>query len=210
MNAPTILVWLFAAAIPMIAVFGIAVYRKMAAFPERRLQFEISLFVQLLGSIVFAAIVTYSIYIIQHAQQADEKHIADQKIAVENRARVLAFVKEELSYNFKAVSSRDGNVAIIQKSPLKSDFWRIAGLSGDLKWIDNVDQLNAIARAYFSIDQSVAWETRYIDATIGATSTINMKVGDAAPIPLKQYLVGLLSPSYVETITAIDAALKKL
>jgi hypothetical protein len=152
-NSPTALVWLFLAALMTIAVLGVALYRATAPFPERRLQLQISLLVQLLGSIILAAIVTYSIYVIEHAQQAEEKRVEDKTIAADNKARVLHFIKDELSYDLAALKGRNGDIAKIQQQPLKSDFWRIAGLSGDLKWIDDVDTLNLIAQAYFNVHQ---------------------------------------------------------
>ena len=115
-----------------IAVLRFALYRATAGFPERRLQLQISMLVQLLGSIILAAIVTYSIYVIEHAQQAEEKRAEDQKIAADNKTRVLHFIKDELSYDLAALKGRNGDIAKIQQQPLKSDFWRIAGLSGDL------------------------------------------------------------------------------
>jgi hypothetical protein len=210
MNAPTTLVWLFAAALVTIVVFGISLYRATAGFPERRLQFEISLLIQLLGSIVFAAIVTYSIYVIEHAQQAEEKHIADLKIAAKNKTRVLRFIKDELSYDLAALKGRNGDIASIQHQPLKSDFWRIAGLSGDLKWIDDIDTLNLISQAYFNIDQIVPWEVRYLDATIGVTSTISMTLSNGPQMPLKQFVLTLMNPSYASAQSAVAAALQKL
>jgi hypothetical protein len=210
MNAPTTLVSLFAAAIVTTVVFGIALYRATSGFPERRLQFEISLLIQLLGSIFFAAIVTYSIYVIEHAQQAEEKHIADLTIAAENKNRVLRFIKDELSYDLAVLKRRNGDIARIQHEPLKSDFWRIAGLSGDLKWIDDIDTLNLIAQAYFSIDQVVPWEVRYLDATIGITSTISITQSSGPQTPLKQFVLTLMTPGYASAQSAVAAALQKL
>jgi hypothetical protein len=210
MSAPTTLVWLFVAGIVTIVLFGIALYRATAAFPERRLQFQIALLIQLLGSIVFAAIVTYSIYVIEHAQQAEEKHSADLKIAADNKTRVLHFIKDELSYDLVALRLRNGDIAKIQQQPLKSDFWKIAGLSGDLKWIDDIDTLNLIAQAYFNIDQIVVWEGRYVDATIGMTSTINLTINSGSQMALKQFVLTLMNPSYASVKSAVAAALQKL
>jgi hypothetical protein len=210
MSAPTTLVLLFLAVLVPIAVLGVVLYRDTATFPERRLQFHIALLIQLLGSIVFAAIVTYSIYIIEHAQQVEEKRIEDQKIAADNKVRVLRFIKDELSYDLAALKARDGNIDKIQQQPLKSDFWRIAGLSGDLKWIDDIGTLNLIAQAYFNIDQSVTWEVRYLDATLGMTSTLSMTINGVPQIPLKQFMLSLMSPGYATAQTAVSAALEKL
>ncbi|SHN86905.1 hypothetical protein [Bradyrhizobium erythrophlei] len=210
MSAPTSLVLLYVAALAAIAVLGIAVYRTTATSAERRLQFQTSLLIQLLGSIVFGAIVTYSIYVIEHAQQAEEKHLDDLKLAADNKARVLRFIKDELSYDLAALQARDGSIGKIQQQPLKSDFWRIAGLSGDLKWVDDLDALNLIAQAYFGIDQSSAWEVRYLDATLGVTSTISMTVNGGPQVPLKQFMLTLMVPGYATAQSAINSALKKL
>jgi hypothetical protein len=210
MSSTTALVWLFLAGLVPITVLAIAVYRATAAFPERRLQFEISLLIQLLGSIVFAAIVTYSIYIIEHAQQVEERRIEAQQIAADNKVRVLHFIKDELSYDLTSLKARTGDISMIQQQPLRSDFWRIAGLSGDLKWIDNIDTLNSIAKAYFNIDQVVSWEARYLDATMGMTSTIRMTINNGPQIPLNQYVLSLMSPSYLSAQTAVADALQKL
>jgi hypothetical protein len=118
MSSQTTLVLLFLAALVTIVVFGTALYRATATFPERRLQLQISFLIQLLGSIVFAAIVTYSIYVIEHAQQAEERRIEDKKIAADNKTRVLHFIKDELSYDLAALKSRNnGDIAKIQQQP---------------------------------------------------------------------------------------------
>lgn len=210
MSATTALVWLFLAALVTIAVLGIALYRATVDFPERRLQFQISFLIQLLGSIVFAAIVTYSIYVIEHTQQTEERRAEEQKLAADNKTRVLHFIKDELSYDLTALKGRTGDITKIQQQPLRSDFWRIAGLSGDLKWIDDIDTLNSIAQAYFNVDQIVSWEARYVDATMGMTSTISMTVNNGPQIPLKQFVLSLMNPAYSSAQSAVAAALQKL
>jgi hypothetical protein len=210
MSSPTTLVWLFLVALFFIAVFGIALYRASADFPERRLQIQISLLIQLLGSIVFAGIVTYSLYVIEHTQQAEEKRAEDKQIADDNKARVLRFIKDELSYDLDALKSRNGSIGKIQQQPLKSDFWKIAGLSGDLRWVDDIDTLNSIAQAYFSVDQMISWEMRYADAIMGVTATMNMTINNGPAIPLKEFMLSLMNPGYATAQTTVGAALKKL
>lgn len=210
MTTSTALVALFVAALAAIVVLGIALYRTTAEFPERRLQFQTSLLVQLLGSIVFGAIVTYSIYVIQHAQQAEEKHIADLQIAADNKTRVLRFIKDELSYNLAALKARDGSIDVIGKNPLKSDFWKISGLSGDLKWIEDVELLNLIAQAYFEIENDSALEARYIDASIGTGSTITLTFSNGQQLRPQAYIGSIISQTYASSQASINAALKRL
>jgi CHASE3 domain sensor protein len=72
------------------AVLGGVLYRTIAK--ERRVEFQISLLLQLLGTVAFGAVVTYSLYAIQHSQQAEEKLRQDAKTAADNKARVLGFI----------------------------------------------------------------------------------------------------------------------
>jgi uncharacterized membrane protein YgaE (UPF0421/DUF939 family) len=61
---------------------------------------------------------------------------------------------------------------------LKSEFWKIAGLSGDLKWIDDAALLNSISQAYFDIGVVAGWEVRLTDAAIGPGSALTMNFAD--------------------------------
>ena len=80
-----------------------------------------------------------------------ERQRGDVDVAAANKKRVISYIKAELSYDLDAIKIKRGAGAVldfaIQKTPLKSDFWKIAGLSGDLKWIDDVELLNLIADA---------------------------------------------------------------
>ena len=82
-------------------------------------------------------------------------------------------------------------------------------MSGDLKWIDDIDTLNLIAQAYFNVDQIAAWEVRYLDATLGIMSTIGMTVNGSPQLPLKQFMITLLNPSHTSAQSAVAAALQK-
>ena len=210
MSTSSTLVWLFVGLLVAIVILGFLLHRSTKEFPERRLQLQISLFIQLLGSIVFAGIVTYSIYVIEHAQQAEEKRVDDLAIAASNKTRVLRFIKEELNYNLEVIKSRDGNMGNIPAQPLKSDFWRITGLSGDLKWIDDIEMLNSVAQAYFDIGQLEAWETRFLDANLGITSTLSLNLNNGQQMPLKQYIASTMGPRYDKAKLAIEKALGRL
>ena len=83
-------------------------------------------------------------------------------------------------------------------------------MSGDLKWIDDIDTLNLIAQAYFNVDQIAAWEVRYLDATLGIMSTIGMTVNGSPQLPLKQFMITLLNPSHTSAQSAVAAALQKI
>jgi hypothetical protein len=67
-----------------------------------------------------------------------------------------------------------------------------------------------IAQAYFDVDQIVPWEGRYLDATIGMTSTLSMTVSGGAPMPLKQFVFALMNPTYASAQSAVTTALQKL
>jgi hypothetical protein len=198
----------YLAALLTFAVLGFLLYRTMS--PSRRIEFQISLLIQLLGTVAFGAVVTYSLYQIQHSQEAEEKQRNESALAASNKTRVLAFIKDELAYDLASLKNRDGSINLIQLHPLKSDYWRIAGLSGDLKWIEDAELLNAIAQAYFEIENNSAWESRYVEASIGTGSTITLTFGNGQQLRPQAFLSSMLSQSYASAKSAIEAALKRL
>src|SRR6266404_652937 len=105
------------------AVLGLLLYRTIS--PRRRTEFQIALLIQLLGTVAFGVIVTYSLYQIQHSQEAEEKQRDESALAASNKTRVLGFIKDELAYDLSSLKSRDGSINLIQLHPLKSDYWRI-------------------------------------------------------------------------------------
>jgi hypothetical protein len=190
------------------ALLGFLLYRTIS--PRRRIEFQIALLIQLLGTVAFGAVVTYSLYQVQHSQEAKEKQRNETALAASNKTRVLGFIKDELAYDLSSLKGRDGSVNLIQLHPLKSDYWRIAGLSGDLKWIENVELLNAIAQAYFEIENNSAWEQRYVEASIGTGSTITLNFSNGQSLRPQAFVSSMLSQSYASATSAIEAALKRL
>jgi hypothetical protein len=180
--------------------------------PEQRFGFIAAVFVQLIGTIAFGAVVSYSLFTIQHAQEQSEKRSGDMAIAAENKKRVLGYIKTELSYDLDAIKKRGAGLSLevaIQQAPLKSDFWRISGLSGDLKWIDDVALLNSVADAYFNIDNAHSWEVRLQDVVTGTGLTIAVTVNGQS-MPMMNYVGGFVRQTYPPAISAIEAALAKL
>jgi len=155
------LVALFLIALVVLLFLGLLLLRSTRASPEQRFGFIAAVFVQLIGTIAFGAVISYSLFTIQHAQEASERQRGDVDVAAANKKRVISYIKAELSYDLDAIKVKRGAGAVldfaIQKTPLKSDFWKIAGLSGDLKWIDDVELLNLIAEAYFNVDNVRSW-----------------------------------------------------
>jgi hypothetical protein len=195
-------------ALAAFALLALLLYRAMP--PERRVEFQISLLIQLLGTVALGAVVTYSLYAIEHSQQAQEKEQQDARIASENKTRVLGFIKSELSYDLSSLKVRDGSIPSIEAHPLKSDYWRISGLSGELRWVDAPELLNLIAQAYFEIENNAAWETRYVEASIGAGSALILTLGNGQQLKPQAFIYGMLKQSYASAIVSIDAALKGL
>jgi hypothetical protein len=190
------------------ALLGALLYRVMP--PERRVEFQITLLVQLLSTVALGAIVTYSLYAIEHSQQAREKEQQDARAASENKKRVLGFIKSELSYDLSTLKARDGTIPPMELHPLKSDYWRISGLSGDLRWVEDADLLNLIAQAYFEIESNAAWETRYVEATMGTGAAMMLTFGNGQQVKPQMFVYGMLQQSYASAVTSIDAALKRL
>ncbi len=197
----------FGLALVAFAVLGLLLYRTMSA--KRRIEFQIALLIQLLGTVAFGAVVTYSLYTIQHSQDAQEKQQLDAQVAAENKKRVLGFIRDELSYDLLALNNRDG-IFDASKQQFKSEFWKIAGLSGDLKWVDDAQLLNTISQAYFDIGISAAWESRLTDAAFGPGSAITLTFSDGKRVQLAEFLSPFTMNSYKTAKASVSAAIDKL
>jgi hypothetical protein len=53
-------------------------------------------FVRLIVTIAFGAVVSYSLFTIQHAQELSEKQRDDVDVAAMNKKRVISYIKAEL------------------------------------------------------------------------------------------------------------------
>ena len=207
------LVALFLIALVVLLFLGLLLLRSTRASPEQRFGFIAAVFVQLIGTIAFGAVISYSLFTIQHAQEASERQRGDVDVAAANKKRVISYVKAELSYDLDAIKVKRGAGAVldfaIQKTPLKSDFWKIAGLSGDLKWIDDVELLNLIAEAYFNVDNVRSWETRFLDATFGTGLVMTVNVGGQS-MPMRDFVTNFVRDTYAPAANAVEVALAKL
>jgi hypothetical protein len=92
----------------------------------------------------------------------------------------LGNIKQELAYNGEALLQRD-NVFNPGGARLKNEFWKIASLSGDLRWVDDPDLLNLIAQAYFDIEVAADWDRRLTDSLTGPAITITLNFHDGSP-----------------------------
>ncbi len=93
-------------------------------------------------------------------------------LGVLDRREVVAALKRPLNAG-KPRCRRAGMLAdLFAPTGLK-----IAGLSGDLKWIDDVELLNLVADAYFNVDNVRNWEARFLDATFGTGLVMTVNVG---------------------------------
>jgi len=63
------LVALFLIALVVLLFLGLLLFRSTRASPEQRFGFIAAVFVQLIGTIAFGAVVSYSLFTIQHAQE---------------------------------------------------------------------------------------------------------------------------------------------
>jgi uncharacterized membrane protein len=207
------LVALFLIALVVLLFLGLLLFRSTRASPEQRFGFIAAVFIQLIGTIAFGAVVSYSLFKIQHAQELSEKQRGDVDVAATNKKRVISYIKAELSYDLDAIKVKRGASTVldfaVQKTPLKSDFWKIAGLSGDLKWIDDVELLDLIAQAYFNIDNVHSWEIRFLDATFGMGLVMTVNVGGQT-MPMRDFVTNFLKDTYPPAVGAIEAALAKL
>jgi hypothetical protein len=212
MSQTQILIAIFVIALVALFLLGLLLFRSTAASPEQRFGFVAAVFVQLIGTIAFGAVVSYSLFSIQHAQEQSEKQRGDLDVAAANKKRVLGYIKAELSYDLDAIKKRGDALSLeiaIQQMPLKSDFWKISGLSGDLKWIDDVAILNSIADACFNIDNVHGWEVRLQDVATGPGLTIAITVNGQS-MPMMNYVGSFVRQTYQPAISAIEAALAKL
>jgi hypothetical protein len=207
------LVFLFLIALIVLLFLGLLLFRSTRASPEQRFGFIAAVFVQLIGTIAFGAVVSYSLFTIQHAQEISERQRVDVDLAAANKKRVISYIKAELSYDLDAIKVKRGAGTVldfaIQKTPLKSDFWKIAGLSGDLKWIDDIELLNLVADAYFNVDNVRTWETRFLDATFGTGLVMTVNVGGQS-MPMRDFVTNFVRDTYAPATSAVEAALAKL
>jgi hypothetical protein len=208
MSATQQLTTYYLLALAVLSLLAILLYLKTADSPKRRVEFQTALLIQLLGTVAFGAVVAHSLYTIQHSQQEEEKQEQDVKMAAENKKRVLGFIRDELSYNLAALNSRE-EVFDANKAQFKSEFWKIAGLSGDLKWIDDAPLLNTISQAYFDLGISAAWETRYIDAAFGP-STGKFLPLESGLMALPNFIAPFVTKSYKAAKVSVSAALDRL
>jgi len=207
------LVALFLIALVILLFLGLLLFRSTRASPEQRFGFIAAVFVQLVGTIAFGAVVSYSLFTIQHAQELSEKQRGDVDVAAANKKRVISYIKAELSYDLDAIKVKRGAGTVldfaIQKTPLKSEFWKIAGLSGDLKWIDDVELLNLVADAYFNVDNVRSWEARFLDATFGTGLVMTVNVGGQS-MPMRDFVKNFVRDTYAPAAITVEAALAKL
>jgi hypothetical protein len=206
-STSTQLVVVFLVAVVPLSILAGSIY--WIASPEQRIEFQSRLLVQLLGTVFFGDIVTYSLYTIEHSRENQEKRNLELAAAATNKKRVLGYIKEELSYDLKALESRDGAFNA-QASRLKSEFWKISGLSGDLRWIDDPGLLSSISQAYFDVDIAADWERRQIDAMTGPGLTISMNFADGTHKSILEFIDPFMRNSYKSAKASIGAALQKL
>jgi hypothetical protein len=213
MATSEILVAIFLIALIFLLFLGLLLFRSTRASPDQRFGFVAAVFVQLIGTIAFGAVVSYSLFMIQHAQELSEKRRGDMDVTAANKKRVISYIKAELSYDLDAIKVKRGSGTVldfaIQKTPLKSDVWKIAGLSGDLKSIDDVELLDLVAQAYFNVDNVHTWEIRFLDATFGTGLVMTVNVGSQT-MPMRDFVTNFLKETYPPAIGAIEAALAKL
>jgi len=195
MTTSTQLVIIFIIGISAIGALGAFLYYNASV--EQRVEIQSRLFVQLVGTVLLGAIVTYSLYIIEHSREA-----------VENKKRVLALIKQELLFDMNGLKSRDGPFDASNR--LKSEFWKISGLSGDLRWIDSPDLLNSISQAYFDVDIAADWERRALDTMTGPALTLTLTLGDGSHKSVLEFLDPFVRRSYKTASASVSEALDKL
>ena len=84
------LVALFLIALLVLLFLGLLLFRSTRASPEQRFGFIAAVFVQLIGTIAFGAVVSYSRFTIQHAQEMSERQRGDVDVAAANKKRVIS------------------------------------------------------------------------------------------------------------------------
>jgi hypothetical protein len=125
-------------------------------------------------------------------------------LGVLDRREVVAALKRPLNAG-KPRCRRAGMLAdLFAPTGLK-----IAGLSGDLKWIDDVELLILVADAYFNVDNVRNWEARFLDATFGTGLVMSVNVGGPS-MPMRDFVTNFVRDTYAPAAITVEAALAKL
>lgn len=208
MSTPAYLVIIYVVATGVIFALGAALYRISSK--DQRTEFQNRLFIQLLGTVALGAVVTFSVYTIEHSREAEQKLALEKKVAFENKMRVIGNIRQELAYNKQALTERADQPFDAGGNRLKTEFWKIAGLSGDLRWLDDPDLLSSIAQAYFDVDVAAEWERRLIDVITGPALTITMNFGDGSRKAVSEFVDPFMRKAAKRAAGSVDLAISKL
>jgi hypothetical protein len=197
-----------------VLLWGLWLARKFWSRPTDWANFMIAAWSAAFATMIFGFVVGYGIYYIQSSNENATREAQEARQSLDNRTRILSFLKTELTYNRDTLRARgsDSNQALarIQDTPLKNEFWKIVSGSGDLRWIGDYSLLYKIADAYFYLAQTMYWEHQMLEATtsVGIAMTVNRP--DGTSVSLARHLWSIASPTYLRTQEALTAALSAI
>lgn len=126
----------------------------------------------------------------------------ETEAAAARRSLVLEVIRNELRENLDELQGvRAQRPRLLVIPSLKDEVWRALGLGGELRWVDDPELIERLARAYHRISTTTFLEQRMFDPTAGTI------VERGTGLTTRARLARMADDQDEHTIAAIDHAL---
>lgn len=124
------------------------------------------------------------------------------------RVAVLRLLCDELAEDRDLLIGKTDGTRIVEVPFLRSDLWRALADGGELRWIDDVQLIGVIARAYQRVDTTTELERKYFDLTHDAVAAA-VTYAPAGRSPASRVLTYIVDQDE-RTMAALNVAIDAL